>query len=791
VAAKGERVERVCRKALGHCGAGRRDKACALLAKQADQPLARALLGWLEPGAAGAEAPEPAALKRLAALALEEAGAETAAALLLSALEAAPDDPEALSDLGVVEQRRGRLAEAEGCLRRALTLAPGHPDALFNLAGVLREAGRLEEAAALLEGSLESAPDPAALNLLADVRLAQGRESEAAGLLRRSLSLCPDQPEVRELLSKLAGSTSPAAAPDLPRRLAFFCKRGLDSFLRPVMAHFASRGCEVRLHHPEAESDAELGRLMAEADACWFEWCDELLVRAGRLPEARKVRVLCRLHSYEAFTAFPRQVDWRAVDDLVFVAPHIREVVESQVSGLAERCRLHVVPNAVDTARLAFTERPKGFRVAYLGYINFKKGPMLLIQAARAMARLDPRYTLHIGGAFQEPRYALYFRQMIAELGLGRNVFFEGWIEDVDGWLADKHYLICTSLLEGHPVGLLEGMAKGLKPLIHNFYGASRLFPRELIWNDLDELAGLLQGPYEPARYRAFIEENFSLAHQTERLEALLRGEAVSAPQVAFPARPAPERPPVNGAAERSGEPASGVRFHHPLPGQLRVTTDRKCFVADYCRGKRVLHMGCVDSGMTRERLTQGSFLHAMLLESAARVWGVDNNAEGINYLQGLGMRDLFCHDAEELGSLRLDEAPDIIVASEILEHMDNPGAFLEAAKGFGCEVLVSVPNAYSYRAICEISKGWELVHEDHNCYFSYTTLRALVAKHGYEVAEAVAYYWPLPDEIGRRHRELMATNPYFADGLIFLLRPAGAGQSAAAGLRPDLQVQP
>jgi 2-polyprenyl-3-methyl-5-hydroxy-6-metoxy-1,4-benzoquinol methylase len=505
---------------------------------------------------------------------------------------------------------------------------------------------------------------------------------------------------------------------------------------------------------------------------------------------------VCRLHHYEAFSGLARQVNWKAVSDLIFVSAHIRDLTAEQVPGLSDLCRLHVVPNGVDTERLGFRERERGFEVAYLGYVNFKKGPMLLVQAARAICRLDPRYRLHIGGSFQDAFHALYFKQMMEEFGLTKRVVLHGWIEDVDAWLGDKHYVLCTSLSEGHPVGILEAMAKGLKPLIHNFYGASRVFPRELLWSDLEELAERLAGPYEPERYRDYIAQNFDTRRQMARFEAIARGQAeadalgtppplpasrtaqaAAAPKPQHePRHAAPEAPPHAAPRSQAAPPAQpkaeSMNFYHALPREMKVTTNRKTFVADYCRGKRVLHVGCVDAGLIRQRMSQGSFLHAMLMETAARVWGVDCDAEGIDYLKSLGVPDLFCLNAEELGGLTLDERPDIIVASEVLEHMANPGSFLETAGRFGCELLVSVPNAFSYRCICELSGGREFVHQDHNCYFSYTTLKTLVSKAGYSLLEPVAYYWPLDDEIGRKHTPLMATNPYFADGFIFILSP-------------------
>ena len=44
------------------------------------------------------------------------------------------------------------------------------------------------------------------------------------------------------------------------------------------------------------------------ADVTWFEWCDKILVHASQ--KLRKTsRVVCRLHSYEALSNLPMQVE--------------------------------------------------------------------------------------------------------------------------------------------------------------------------------------------------------------------------------------------------------------------------------------------------------------------------------------------------------------------------------------------------------------------------------------------------------------------------------------------------
>ena len=112
--------------------------------------------------------------------------------------------------------------------------------------------------------------------------------------------------------------------------------------------------------------------------------------------------------------------------------------------------------------------------------ISTIKGPMLLLQAFKALIDKDSRYKLFIAGTFQDARYQLYFKQMIDELRLTDSVQFDGWQDDMNQYLEDKHYLICTSLLESQHMSAMEAMAKGIKPLIHNFTAQRRYTMNQL-----------------------------------------------------------------------------------------------------------------------------------------------------------------------------------------------------------------------------------------------------------------------------------------------------------------------
>ena len=108
---------------------------------------------------------------------------------------------------------------------------------------------------------------------------------------------------------------------------------------------------------------------------------------------------------------------------------------------------------------------------------------------------------------------------MINALGLRDAVFFDGYQEDVRFWLMDKSYIISTSMIESQGMGILEGMALGLKPIIHNFPGANEIYPSEFLFNISEEFCEqIISDSYEPMKYRRFVEEKYSLTNQLNSL---------------------------------------------------------------------------------------------------------------------------------------------------------------------------------------------------------------------------------------------------------------------------------
>lgn len=304
------------------------------------------------------------------------------------------------------------------------------------------------------------------------------------------------------------------------KKIVFFLK-GDDKFINEIIESLSAQ-YETKKIIIKTLKDINLIDLwMKWADICWFEWCDDLVIYGSKLELAKDRIIICRLHSYEAFSQYPYMVNWSCVNRLVFVSEDIRKYVTKNFR-INEDITV-VIPNGIDLGKWKYQSRMPGFKLAFVGYINYKKGPMLLLQTLKAMYDQDNRFKLHIAGKYQDPRYELYFRQMTGELGLENNFFYEGWQENMDQWLEDKNYILCTSVLESQNLSVMQAMAKGIKPVIHNFAGAAGIYPKKYLWNTIGEAVQMIaEGSYDSIEYRDYISSNYSIEKQSEAINSML-----------------------------------------------------------------------------------------------------------------------------------------------------------------------------------------------------------------------------------------------------------------------------
>lgn len=191
---------------------------------------------------------------------------------------------------------------------------------------------------------------------------------------------------------------------------------------------------------------------------------------------------------------------------------------------------------------------------------------------------------------------------------------------------------------------------------------------------------------------------------------------------------------------------------------------DRDAWIMDRCAGKKVLHLGCTDWPLTKDRLEKGELLHQKLAGVCSLLVGVDPDEEGIAELKKLMPEHVF-HDSKAENMKSNPELTgtswDIILAADVVEHISNLGAALDSISSLmhsSTKLLITTPSAFSLKRSVAWSLGNnEHVHPDHCYYFSPSTLTQLLNRSGLKIENCGFFMWKNRRSINRLAFALLA----------------------------------
>ncbi|MEO6721818.1 MAG: methyltransferase domain-containing protein [Ferruginibacter sp.] len=174
-----------------------------------------------------------------------------------------------------------------------------------------------------------------------------------------------------------------------------------------------------------------------------------------------------------------------------------------------------------------------------------------------------------------------------------------------------------------------------------------------------------------------------------------------------------------------------GAKWLQPLRYNDPNIVNRTDFILEYCRDKRVLHIGFTDHPYTSERINSGDLLHSRLKESTAALAGIDVEEDAIRqYTSITNDANVFYGDITiQYPAEVIAFKPQLILLSEVLEHLTDPYKAIEILyRSFdaGTIVLVTVPNYTSLDSLTASLHKTESIHSHHHWYFSPYTLRKL-----------------------------------------------------------------
>jgi 2-polyprenyl-3-methyl-5-hydroxy-6-metoxy-1,4-benzoquinol methylase len=151
-------------------------------------------------------------------------------------------------------------------------------------------------------------------------------------------------------------------------------------------------------------------------------------------------------------------------------------------------------------------------------------------------------------------------------------------------------------------------------------------------------------------------------------------------------------------------------------------------------KDKDVLDVGCVDHHVSKEAGTH--WLHRHIRYHAASVLGLDYDRAAVEALSTKGY-EIVVGDAEDF---ELNRVFDLVIAAELIEHLNNPALFLACARRHLKEegqLVLTTPNPFYPKRQFEILiRGRAEVHGEHTRWFCPQTLGVMLSNAGFRDVE-------------------------------------------------------
>jgi len=160
----------------------------------------------------------------------------------------------------------------------------------------------------------------------------------------------------------------------------------------------------------------------------------------------------------------------------------------------------------------------------------------------------------------------------------------------------------------------------------------------------------------------------------------------------------------------------------------------RISWIMSFVARKIVLDLGCVRHSIAEtEKL---GWLHGEIKNTAQRVVGVDYLEQPVLELKQRGY-EVVCANVEVM---QLGERFDVVVAGDLIEHLNNFGKFIERVKDHlkpdGVFVMTTPNPVNPLRFISVLFRGEAGANPEHTCWFTERVLRQLFERYGFEAVD-------------------------------------------------------
>jgi glycosyltransferase involved in cell wall biosynthesis len=226
----------------------------------------------------------------------------------------------------------------------------------------------------------------------------------------------------------------------------------------------------------------------ADVDTVFCEWCCQNAVWHSN-NKRPGTKLIVRLHRFEAFRDFPNLVHWDNIDALIVVSDWFRDRMVLRHGVNPDR--IHVLPQYIDWHELQRPKLPEArFTLGLVGINPFEhKRFDRAIDFFAALRAQDKRFKLAVRSAMPweiqwvwdrqddtRARFEELFARIYDDPDLADNIRFDPGGPDMEEWYRGVGTILSSSDSEGCHTSVIEGMASGTLPVVHDWPGAQSLF---------------------------------------------------------------------------------------------------------------------------------------------------------------------------------------------------------------------------------------------------------------------------------------------------------------------------
>lgn len=329
-----------------------------------------------------------------------------------------------------------------------------------------------------------------------------------------------------ESISKPRMETTAQLAPSNDKLVVLVAGHDLK-FFRPLQQALEATGryefvVDQWRGHAKHDEQTSLS-LLSQADVVFCEWCLGNLEWYSRhkLPHQRLV---ARFHLQERDLPYLERADWDNIDHIVYVSEGLRDEALSRVPFPREKTS--VIGNMIDENRFRPAKKfgDAAYTLGLIGIVPSRKRLDRALDLLEALIAVDSRYQLRVKGAsptsypwvLSRPQECAYYRATFARINaspvLRNKVIFDPPGADVEKWLSLVGYVLSPSDFESFHMAVGEGMATGCVPVIWNWDGSNRIWPKQFIVSSVPEAVSLIRSQAPSTDCRDYVLSHYSAA---------------------------------------------------------------------------------------------------------------------------------------------------------------------------------------------------------------------------------------------------------------------------------------